>query len=161
MKIILFAFLCSCSAVAVAQSASAAANVSANMNAVLTVTRNADLTFGTVTQGTTFSVASNSSNAAEFAIYGAAGTTMTIVITYPTILRNGSNTMTFTANVYPRTNTTSSYTSGTTIFTDYSTGTATTSSSGYLYLFVGGSVTTASAQPSGSYSSTITVTVSQ
>ncbi len=31
--------------------------------------------------------------------------------------------MTFNANVYPRTNTTSSYTTGTSLFTDYSTGT--------------------------------------
>jgi Domain of unknown function (DUF4402) len=161
MKTCLFVMLCSFSTIALAQSASATANVSANMTTMLTVTRNSDLTFGTVTQGATSSVASNSSNAAEFMVYGAASTSTSVSITYPTVLKNGSNTMTFNANVYPRTNTTSSYTSGTSLFTDYSSGTANTSSIGYLYIFVGGSVTTASNQASGSYSATITVTVSQ
>ncbi|MFZ1977397.1 MAG: DUF4402 domain-containing protein [Bacteroidota bacterium] len=161
MKACLFVMLCSFSTIALAQSASATANVSANMTTMLTVTRNSDLTFGTVTQGATSSVASNSSNAAEFMVYGAASTSTSVSITYPAALKNGSNTMTFNANVYPRTNTTSSYTSGTSLFTDYSSGTANTSSIGYLYIFVGGSVTTASNQASGSYSATITVTVSQ
>jgi hypothetical protein len=161
MKTCLVVMLCSFSALVLAQSASASANVTANMTTMLTVTRNSDLTFGTVTQGATSSIASNSSNAAEFMVYGAASTSTSVVITYPAVLRNGSNTMTFNANVYPRTNTTSSYTTGTSLFTDYSTGLANTSSVGYLYVFIGGSVTTASSQASGSYSGAITITVSQ
>ena len=83
MKACLFVMLCSFSTIALAQSASATANVSANMTTMLTVTRNSDLTFGTVTQGATSSVASNSSNAAEFMVYGAASTSTSVSITYP------------------------------------------------------------------------------
>ncbi len=55
MKTCLFVMLCSFSTLALAQSASATANVTANMTTMLTVTRNSDLTFGTVTQGATSS----------------------------------------------------------------------------------------------------------
>jgi hypothetical protein len=150
------------SAMSFAQTATTSANVTANVTSVVTITNTVGLAFGNVTRGAVTTVASNTASAAAFTIFGAAGASTTIAITYPATLTNSPNSMAFSSTVYPRTNTVAGYGStGATVATDYSNFSATTSSTGYLYLFVGGAITAASDQVSGSYSGTITVTVTQ
>lgn len=146
------------SAMAFAQ-ASTTASVTANVTATLTITAQQNLSLGSVSQGGTVTVLSNAAAAARFYIYGAGSASTTVTVTPPTELTSGSNTLPFTAQV-PRSNTTS--TQGSAILMAGTTGgTATTSATGDLYVWVGGAVTAGASQATGAYSGTITVGVTQ
>jgi Mat/Ecp fimbriae major subunit len=139
--------------------ASTTANVTANVNATVTITRTADLALGNVNQGATKAIASNVAGAAAFTIGGAASAATTVTVTVPTDLTNGSNTLPFTA-VLPTYSTTG--VQGTsTAFAATTGGTANTSATGTLSIWVGGSVTAGATQAAGSYTGTITVSVTQ
>jgi hypothetical protein len=147
------------SAVSFAQSA--VANVTANVNAVLTITNTGALSLGSVNQGATATIASNAAGAATFTVAGAASAATTVTVAGPSggNLTSGANTLPFTL-VLPRYNTVN--TQGTSTAFGLTTGGSTsTNATGQLYLWVGGSVTAAASQPSGSYTGTLTVSVTQ
>jgi len=145
--------------VAVASFAQVSANITANVNAVVTVTRTADLALGNVNQGATATIASVAGGAAAFTVVGAASAATSCTFAFPTDLLNGAITMPFTGQT-PRYNTVA--VQGTsTLFGALTGGSANTSAGGQLWLWVGGSVTAAPTQAAGSYTGTLTVTVTQ
>ena len=159
-KILLVAILiCAISALSFAGTAS----TSANVTAAVTVTNNLPMAFGNVTLGTSPIVAANTGAAAAFTISGAANTATGVTIVYPATLVSGANSMVFTSSVLPRTNTVAA---AATAVTNYSPDAsdvvgALTSGTGALFLYVGGQIAVDPAQAAGSYSGTITVTVTQ
>jgi spore coat protein U-like protein len=163
-KILVVAILiCAISALSFAGTASTSANVTANVTAAVTVNNTLPMAFGNVTLGTSPSVLSNSAAAAAFTISGAANTATGVTIVYPATLVSGANSMVFTSSVLPRTNTVAA---AATAVTTYSTDAsdivgALTSGTGALFLYVGGQIAVDAAQAAGSYSGTITVTVTQ
>lgn len=163
-KILLVAVMvCAISALSFAGTASTTANVSANVTAAVTVTAT-PLAFGNVTLGTSPTVLATAAGAAVFTITGGANTLTGVVITYPTALTSGANSMPFTNSVQPRTNTVAGNPLGSVTTWDIDNSTisgASTSGTGFLYVYVGGQITVDAAQAAGSYSGTITVTVTQ
>lgn len=129
-------------------------------NAQVSATR--ALTFGTILAGTSTSVAPNSANAAEFRISGILGISGSVSMTLPATLKRtgGTETMTVTfcntCGLYRLGN---SNPVGATVFNP-----ATGLNGLYIvvlstiYIWLGGSVTAAPNQVSGSYTGTITIT---
>ena len=157
-KLILAAVLIlSLSTLALAQSTTA--NITANVNATLTITRLTDLNIGNVNQGATVTIASNVAAAASFQVTGAASSSTTVTVAFPANLTSGVNTMPFTGQI-PRWNTVAG--AGTsTAFGALTGGTTNTNATGNLWVYVGGGVTAAAAQAVGSYTGTVTVSVTQ
>lgn len=150
--------LCAISLVSFAQT-STTANVTANVTAVLTITKTADLNLGNVPQGSTVTITSLQAGAATFTIQGAASAATTVTVTTPANLTFGVNNLPFTAQI-PRYNTVNTQATST-AFAGTGGGSATTSGSGQLFLWVGGSVTAGASQAAGSYSGVITVSFTQ
>jgi spore coat protein U-like protein len=146
--------------VAMASYAQVSANVTANVNAVVTVTRLTDLALGNVNQGATATVLSNVGAAASFSVVGAANAPTTCTFAFPANLVDVSaNTMPFTGQI-PRYNVVAGA-GASTAFGALAGGTTNSSVGGQLWLYVGGGVTAAALQPAGSYTGTLTVTVTQ
>jgi Domain of unknown function (DUF4402) len=163
-KILLVAVMvCAISALSFAGSASTSANVTANVLAQVTVTNTLPMAFGSVTLGTSPSVLATTGAAAAFTIGGAANTATGVTIVYPATLVSGANTMVFTSSVLPRTNTVAGAAGSVTTYSPdaFTVTGALTSGTGALFLYVGGQITVDPAQAVGSYSGTITVTVTQ
>jgi hypothetical protein len=133
------------------------ASVTATVNAVLTIVNTSDLAIGNVVKGTTKTVFSNAANAAAFSITGEPSTQVVVTVTFPANLSDGTNNLPFTGEI-PIHNTIADQSSAT-AFGALTGGTATTSAAGDLYVYIGGGVTAAVAQPSGNYSGTINVNV--
>ncbi|MGH7475056.1 MAG: DUF4402 domain-containing protein [Longimicrobiales bacterium] len=142
---------------AVAQSsASANASVTATIIKGLTLTKNNDLSFGTVAANTGANSvnAQSSANAAKFTADGEADTGITVSWTAPATLTDGTNTIAVTSiEVYGQDADTqgasASLTSG---------GTVTLNGSGGYYFWVGGAINVG-AVPAGTYSGTFSMTV--
>ncbi len=136
------------------------ANITANVNATVTLAKLTDLATLTANQGQTVSFASNTANAASFLMTGAALASTTVVVAFPATLSDAAlNTMTFTGQI-PRTNIVAGAATSTALAA-LTGGTATTSAGGQLWIYAGGGVTAAAAQPAGQYTGVVTVTVSQ
>lgn len=132
--------------------------VSANVVTALTVAKVQDLSFGSVLQGDTVTVASASAKAGEFKVTGTLDVPVTYTFSAPSSLLSGSNSISF-APAYPVYDTTQSY-SGGTPFTSTTSQTLTLSTSTTsVWIYVGGTVGVGASTPTGSYSGTYTLTV--
>jgi hypothetical protein len=162
-KLILVAvLLLTVSALSFAQ-VSTTANITANVNATLTINRLTDLAIGNVLQGQTVPILSTAAAAASFQVIGATNAATTILVAYPATLSGpGAATMTYTPE-YPTSNIVGGAAgrAGATPFIAYTGGSATTSATGNLFVWIGGDVTATAVQAAGSYSGTLTVTVTQ
>jgi len=144
------------------------ASVSATVLSALTVTRNADLDFKNVLPGFNKSVAADGTptygaggsgeTAAKFTIAGAASRAVTLNFTTPTNLSSGSDNLIISFANLGVYNTTDSPSGGTS-FTPSSSTAATLSSSGNLYIYLGGQVQPTYGQATGTYTGTVTVSV--
>ena len=135
------------------------ANITANVNVTLTLTKLTDLAALTANQGQTVFFASNVAQAASFLFTGAANASTTIGVAFPATVSDGTNTMTFTGQI-PRSNVVANPATSVALAA-ITGGTATTSAGGQLWIYAGGGVTAAAAQPAGQYTGVVTVTTSQ
>jgi ribosome-binding factor A len=133
------------------------ASVTATVNAVLTIVNTNDLAIGNVVKGTTKTITSNAADAAAFTITGEPNTQIVVTVAFPLNLSDGTNNLPFTGEI-PIHNTIADQSSAT-AFGALTGGTTPTNATGNLYVYVGGGVTAAVAQPSGNYSGTINVNV--
>ena len=137
--------------------ASQTANANLTVNAGISLTVTGGVVFGTVVQGqgsvvnaATAAVA----NVAAFTTAAAPSTAMTVTYSNTT-LANGANTLTWTPSLVG-TNNAANRATAPVISTG---GSATTSATGNFYFWLGGTVSTVTATPSGTYSGTFTLTV--
>jgi hypothetical protein len=159
-KLLLVAILLMVVSAASFAQATQTANITANVNATLTLAKLTDLAALTANQGQTVFFASNTAQAASFLLTGAALASTTVGVAFPATLSDVAlNTMTFTGQI-PRTNVVAGAATSTALAA-ITGGTATTSAGGQLWIYAGGGVTAAAAQPAGQYTGVITVTVSQ
>ena len=161
-KIILVAVLLM--AVSVASFAgSTTATATATVNAAnVSIKKTADLALGSLNQGAFVSIAATATGAAAFSVTGGNAVPTLVAITYPGTLANGSNTMTFTSVGAGYQNSGGAADQSTqSAFTVATGGTVTSASDGSLYLWVGGKVTATATQAPGSYTGTLTITVTQ
>ena len=133
------------------------AQVTATVNAVISVTTDANLVFGNVVKGVPKTVLSTEANAAAFTITAEPSTPTVLTVTFPSNLVNGANNLPFTGET-PVYNSTQTQT-GATAYGSLTGGTASTNASGNLYVYIGGTVSPAVNQASGNYSGTINVSV--
>jgi hypothetical protein len=133
------------------------ANVTATVNAVLSIVTTNDLTIGNVVKGTTKTITSDAADAAAFTISGEPNTQIVVTVAFPANLSDGTNNLPFTGEI-PIHNTIADQGTAT-AFGALTGGTTPTNAGGDLYVYVGGGVTAAVAQPSGNYSGTINVNV--
>ena len=143
--------------------AQATASIAATANvtgfAPLTAAGVNDLDFGAVTAGTPKAPTSLSANAGRFNISGQVSTAVTVGFTLPTVLTNGSNTIPISFSTtdgllwtaYPTTHTT--FNPNAPFFT-------TTDGSGNLVIGISGTVAPPLATVTGTYTGTVTLTVS-
>ncbi|HXC25291.1 MAG TPA: DUF4402 domain-containing protein [Gemmatimonadaceae bacterium] len=137
---------------------SASATVSANVQQPITVTKTNDLSFGQVFPGLNNSVAVTASGAAAFSIQGQASANVNLTFTLPTNISSSSNTLPIASwvGLY---NTTNSSASGTAFTPSTSATSATLSSGGALYVFIGATAQPSISQVAGTYTGTATMTV--
>lgn len=145
---------------AVSFAGSTTATVTANVNAATNVTKVTDLSFGSINQGATSTITSLSAGAAHFTVLGSTSASTTCTFAFPATLANGTNTLPFTGQI-PVYNNVDNTQSAATAFSVLTGGTATTSATGELFLWVGGKVVAGGSQAAGAYTGTITVTVVQ
>ncbi len=158
LTLVLVAMLMIVSAVSFAGQTTATAT--ATVLAATNVTKTQDLAFGSLGQGASVTILSTEAAAAAFTVSSNNFSYPTVVaFTYPANLINGSNNLAFTAQI-PVYNTSNTQT-GATAFSVVAGGTTNSGTDGSLYLWVGGKVTATSSQAAGSYTGTITVTVTQ
>jgi hypothetical protein len=135
----------------------ASINVTASVQQPITVTAGNPLAFGNVFPGKPATVAVSSASAGTFSVAGQASTPVSMTFVLPTNLTSGANNLpigTWTGNE----NTTNAPT-GTGFTPSASATAATLSATGALYVFLGATVTPAVAQVAGSYSGTVSMTV--
>lgn len=134
--------------------ASESATVSATVVAAVGISKNQNLSFGDVARNTSSTIAVTDGAAAKFTVTGEPNKDITIALTDPSTLSDGSNTLTFSSdakyNTSDNAGAASALTSGSTI---------SLSASGNLYVYVGGTVTAGASQVTGAYSGTFTVEV--
>ena len=161
-KLLLVAvLLLTISALSFAGSTTATATATVNA-ATVGVTKTADLALGSLNQGASSTVTALQSGAAAFTVSGSNAVPTIVAITYPGTLANGSNTMTFTSVGAGYQNSGGAADQSTqSAFTVATGGTVTSASDGSLYLWVGGKVTATATQAPGSYTGTLTITVTQ
>jgi hypothetical protein len=147
-----------CLAAPLAAQNSASANVTATVQQPITVTKNNDLSFGSVFPGLDKSIAVTAGGAAKFTVAGQASTPVNMTFTLPATIANGGNTLTI-AN-WTGHHATTDVTSGGTTFTPSASATAATlSGSGALFVYVGATAQPTVTQVAGSYTGTMTMTV--
>ena len=137
---------------------SASASATADVQTPITVSKTADLAFGTVFPGVNKSVAVTSASAAAFSIAGQASAGVSLTFSLPATLASGGNTMPL-GSWAARYNTTNSSASGTDFTPSASATSATLHTDGKLYVFVGATAQPSVSQAAGSYSGTLSMTV--
>lgn len=137
---------------------SANASITADVQQPLTVTKTADLAFGTVYPGLNKTVAVTDGGAAKFTVAGQASANINLTFTLPTTIASGGNTLPI-ASWSGRHNTSNSAASGTDFTPSASATSAAVPGGGTLYVFVGATVQPAAGQAAGSYSGSMTLTV--
>lgn len=135
-----------------AQSSSFAAN--AAVVTPLTVTGTAPLDFGTIPQGVNRNVQFNAAGSGRFRINGLDNSQVLLTFTLPTTLSNGAATMPI-SNYNVRINDTDASASATAIVVISGIPVLTSLVAGALYVFIGGRVSAAAAQPFGTYTGSI------
>ncbi len=138
-----------------AQATTSTATVGAVVNAVLTVTNNSDIDFGSIQatgspvldpQGTNTAAVGSSSTFGKFTL---GGSDATVVITYDATAaldNNATGTMTFTADVSGKA------TDDIATSVDIASGGTATLSGGAYYIYVGGNLGSLTTQETGTYS---------
>jgi hypothetical protein len=136
----------------------ASATVTATVQQPITVSKNSDLSFGSVFPGVDKSIAVTAGGAAKFTIAGQASTPVNLTFTIPATIASSGNTLTLAS--WTGHHATTDVTSGGTTFTPSASATsATLSGSGALYVYVGATAQPTSTQAAGSYSGSMTMTV--
>lgn len=136
-------------------SASESATVTANVVATLAITKNQNLAFGDVAQGTSSTIAVTDADAVKFTVSGEPNKAVTFSLTSPSTLADGSShTLPFTSAV--QYNTTDNAASANALTNN---STINLSAGGHLFVYLGGTVTAAVGQTTGLYSGTYTVQV--
>jgi hypothetical protein len=136
----------------------ASATVTATVQQPITVTKNNDLSFGTVFPGVDKSIPVTAGGAAKFTVAGQASTPVNLTFTIPATITSGGNNLALAS--WSGHHATTDVTSGGTTFTpSASATTATLSGSGALYLYVGATAQPTASQAAGSYSGNMTMTV--
>ena len=137
---------------------SASADVTATVQQPITVTKNSDLSFGSVFPGLDKSIAVTAGGAAKFTVSGQASTAVNLTFSLPSTITSGGNSMTVGTWVGHFSGT--DQTTGGTAFTPGASATAATlSGTGALFVYVGATVQPTVSQASGSYSGSMTMTV--
>ena len=158
-----FAGITGTTGIAEAQLNSDVANVTAVVQQPITVTAQQDLDFGDVFPGVNKTIDATDATAARFDIVGQNSAQVHLTFTLPTELTNttsgGSETMPLGTTWTGITNTTASQSGGTNFTPSASPTTSTLSSTGALYVYVGGSVEPDAGQVAGTYTGTLTLTV--
>ena len=130
------------------------------MQSPITVTGVQNLAFGNVFPGVAKTVAySDATNAGRFDVTGQGSAPVTYSFALPTNLTSGGNNLpigSWTGYL----NTSNSTSGGSAITPSATPASATLSAGGALYVFVGATVTPPSNLPAGSYTGTVTLTVS-
>jgi hypothetical protein len=144
-------------AVALQAQNNASISVTASVQQPITVTAGNSLAFGNVFPGVAATVAVTSASAGTFTVAGQASSAVLLAFVLPTNLTSGANNLpiaTWTGNW----NTSNSPT-GTAFTPSGTASSATLSGTGALYVFVGATVTPAVNQVAGSYTGTVSMTV--
>lgn len=137
---------------------SASIQATATVLSALTVTAGNDLQFGNVTPGVNKTVAITDAGAGTFNVTKGANSTVTLSFTLPTNLASGTDVLPI-GSWTGGWNTTATP-AGATSFTPSAAGTNTTvTAETGLSVFVGATVSPAAAQPAGSYSGNVTMSV--
>ena len=142
---------------AMAQNA-ATANITADVQQPVTVTKSADLIFGTVFPGSNKTIAVTAAGAAAFTVTGQASAAIDLTFTLPTTIANGGSTMPLGSwtGAHNIVNTAVAGTS----FTPSASATSTTLSVlGARYVFIGATAQPSVSQTAGTYSGSFTMTV--
>jgi hypothetical protein len=147
-----------CMATPLAAQNSASADVTATVQQPITVTKNNDLSFGSVFPGLDKPIAVTAGGAAKFTVAGQASTPVNLTFTLPATIANGGNTLTIAS--WTGHHATTDVTSGGTTFTPSASATAATlSGTGGLFVYVGATAQPTVTQAGGSYSGSMTMTV--
>jgi uncharacterized protein DUF4402 len=147
-----------CSAAAAQAQNNASATVTATVQQPITVTKNNDLSFGSVLPGIDKSIAVTAGGAAKFTVAGQASTPVNLTFTIPATITSSGNNLAL-ANWTGHYATTDVTSGGTTFTPSASATSATLSGSGALYVYVGATAQPTSSQPAGSYTGSMTMTV--
>src|SRR5438552_8916977 len=132
----------------------------ASVQTPITVTGTQNLSFGNVFPGVAKAILySDASNAGKFSVAGQASTPVTYSFTLPANLTSAGNNLPI-GSWSGYVNTTSSTSGGSAITPSATPAGASLSAGGALYFFVGATVTPPSNLPAGSYTGTVTLTVS-
>ena len=143
-----------------AQGVNGSISATATVQSPITVTGAQNLAFGNVFPGAAKTVAySDATNAGRFDVTGQGSAPVTYSFALPTNLTSGGNNLpigSWTGYL----NTSNSTSGGSAITPSATPASATLSAGGALYVFVGATVTPPSNLPAGSYTGTVTLTVS-
>ena len=132
----------------------------ASVQTPITVTGTQNLSFGNVFPGVAKAILySDASNAGKFSVAGQASTPVTYSFTLPANLTSAGNNL-LIGNWLGYENATNSTSGGSGITPSATPTTSTLSGSGALFFFLGATVTPPANQPAGSYTGTVTLTVS-
>lgn len=157
-RLALVAFITLLGAASAQAQNNASATVTATVQQPITVTKNNDLSFGSVFPGVDKSIAVTAGGAAKFSVAGQASTPVNLTFSIPATIASGGNDLTlasWTGHFAP----TDVTTGGTTFTPSASATSATLSGSGALFVYVGATAQPTSTQASGSYSGNMTMTV--
>jgi hypothetical protein len=137
----------------------ASASVTATVQQPITVTKNNDLSFGSVFPGVNKAIAVTAGGAAKFTVAGQANTPVNLSFTLPATIANGGNNLTINSWT-GHYNALDAPTGGTTFTPSTSATTATLSlAGGALYVYVGATAAPTGTQAAGLYSGSMTMTV--
>jgi hypothetical protein len=136
----------------------ASASVTATVQQPITVTKNNDLSFGSVFPGVNKAIGVTAGGAAKFTVAGQASTPVNLTFTLPATIASGGNNLTINSWT-GQYNPVDAPTGGTTFTPSTSATTATLASDGALYVYVGATAAPTASQAAGSYSGSMTMTV--
>src|SRR5712692_1568700 len=142
-----------------AQGVNGSITATASVQSPITVSGTTNLSFGNVFPGINKLVAVTDAGAGLFSVTGQASTPVTYSFTLPTNLTNGGNNLPIGSWTGEH-NGTASPTGGTSFTPSGVAAGATLSGAGALFFYVGAIVTPATNLPAGTYTNTVTLTVS-
>ena len=139
------------------KNASATADVKARVIQGLSITKNQDLDFGDIAQGSYYNIDVSDAKAVKMTVSGEALENITITYDVPAVLTNdGSPSNTVAFNAYVKYNTVDNPVNA----TSFNTGSVEQlNSTGYIYVYFGGNLTPGETQQTGNYSGEFTLNV--
>jgi hypothetical protein len=142
-----------------AQGVNGSITATASVQSPITVAGTANLSFGNVFPGKSATVAVTDAGAGLFTVTGQASTPVTYSFAVPTNLINGGNNLPINTWTGEH-NIVASATGGTNFTPSAVAAGATLSAGGALYVYIGATVVPPSNLPAGTYTNTVTLTVS-